>query len=62
MVYFNLSTYKVEEKKMSWGKACMPESLSAFSSYMDLEDVIPLTSLALLCNLRLDNYFQLLLG
>lgn len=47
---------------MSWGKACMPESLSAFSSYMDLKDVIPLTSLALLCNMRLDNYFQLLLG
>lgn len=36
-------------EKMSWVKACMPENLSAFSSDMDLKDIICLTNLAFLC-------------
>jgi len=36
-------------EKMSWRRACMPESLSAFSSYMDLKNTISLTNLAFLC-------------
>lgn len=36
-------------EKTSWGKACMPENLFAFSSYTDSKDIICLTNLALLC-------------
>lgn len=40
---------KLRKKKPSWRRACMPESLSAFSSYIDLKDTISLANLAFLC-------------